>query len=253
MQNHLIQILALIAMEPPVSLQAEDIRDEKVKLLRAVPPIEIRNLVLGQYVRSDDGKQEGYIESDDKIPRDSNTPTFATAVVFVKNARWNEVPFIFKCGKALNERKAEIRIQFRRPPYNVFPEETPPNELVIRVQPNEAIYLKVLQKKPGLTTEMQETELDLTYKARFGQDLSLPDAYERLILDVVRGDHNLFVRDDELQAAWKIFTPILHQIEREKIRPEPYAFGTRGPASSDELIKRFGYTRSDTYKWPGKL
>eukprot|EP01112_Ceratiomyxa_fruticulosa_P009641 TRINITY_DN2523_c0_g1_i1.p1 TRINITY_DN2523_c0_g1~~TRINITY_DN2523_c0_g1_i1.p1 ORF type:complete len:535 (-),score=118.12 TRINITY_DN2523_c0_g1_i1:71-1546(-) len=254
MQNHLIQMLALMAMEAPVSLAADDVIDEKVKLLRAIPPIDPSNVVIGQYSQSLDGSQKSYLEDDERIPKDSITPTFATAVIFIKNARWADVPFILRCGKALNERKAEIRIQFRKPVHNLFSEaELSPNELVIRVQPNEAVYLKILQKKPGLTAEMTETELDLTYKSRFGQDLNLPDAYERLLLDVIRGDHNLFVGAEELAASWRIFTPLLHYLEKNRVKPEPYPFGSRGPASSEELIKKFGYKRSLAYKWPGKL
>eukprot|EP01113_Clastostelium_recurvatum_P017311 TRINITY_DN2026_c0_g1_i3.p1 TRINITY_DN2026_c0_g1~~TRINITY_DN2026_c0_g1_i3.p1 ORF type:complete len:509 (+),score=142.79 TRINITY_DN2026_c0_g1_i3:241-1767(+) len=253
MQNHLIQMLALVAMEPPVTLSASDIQDEKVKLLRAIPPVELKDVVIGQYVKGK-GSEPGYIDSDDKIPRDSTAPTFATAILYVRNSRWADVPFILRCGKALDDRKAEIRIQFRQPASFLFnDDETPPNELVLRVQPNEAVYLKMNQKRPGLTTEMQQSELDLTYKDRFGSELSLPDAYERLVLDVIRNDHNLFVRDDELEEAWKIFTPLLHRLDKEKTKPEPYEFGSRGPASSDELIKRAGYVRSLGYKWPGKL
>eukprot|EP01112_Ceratiomyxa_fruticulosa_P018308 TRINITY_DN582_c0_g1_i1.p1 TRINITY_DN582_c0_g1~~TRINITY_DN582_c0_g1_i1.p1 ORF type:complete len:510 (+),score=97.37 TRINITY_DN582_c0_g1_i1:90-1619(+) len=254
MQNHLIQIMALVAMEPPVTLQAEDVRDEKVKLLRAVPPIEVRDIVIGQYDRSEDGKKKSYIEDDEKIPKDSITPTFATAIAFVRNDRWSDVPFILKCGKALNERKAEIRIQFRKPLHHLFNDnELTPNELVIRVQPNEAVYMKMLQKKPGLTSEMVQSELDLTYKSRFNEALNLPDAYERLILDVIRGDHNLFVRNDELEAAWKIFTKPLQTLEKERIKPILYPFGSRGPRQSDELLQRYGFVRSENYVWPGKL
>jgi glucose-6-phosphate 1-dehydrogenase len=119
-----------------------------------------------------------------------------------------------KCGKALNERKAEIRIQFHENPSNLYP-GSPRNELVIRVQPDEAIYFKFNSKVPGLDTKLVQTELDLTYKQRF--DERLPDAYERLIYDVFRGDHNLFVRVDELEASWKLFTPLLHKLESDKV------------------------------------
>jgi glucose-6-phosphate 1-dehydrogenase len=125
------------------------------------------------------------------------------------------------------------------------------NELVMRVQPNEAMYLKFNTKVPGLSEETHLTELDLTYKARY-QDLRLPDAYERLIYDVLRGDHNLFVRSDELEAAWKIFTPLLHHIEGKKVKPIEYTFGSRGPVESDDLMSKYGYQRSKNYKWEGK-
>jgi len=109
--------------------------------------------------------------------------------------------------------------------------------------------MKMLTKKPGLTTALAQSELDLSYKSRF-EDLESPDAYERLIFDVIKGDHNLFVRDDELEAAWKIFTPILHQLEKEKIQPDLYEFGSRGPASADKLIADYGYRLTTGYTWP---
>lgn len=247
MQNHLAQILALFAMEAPVTLDAEDVQNEKVKLLRAIPPVTRDNIVVGQYTASPDGKTPGYLE-DPTVPKGSKTPTFASAVLFVNNARWHGVPFILKCGKALNERKTEVRVQFQAPPYNLF-NESQPNELVIRVQPNEAMYLKMTQKKPGLNNDQVQAELDLTYKDRFGTT-NLPDAYERLLLDVIRGDHNLFVRADELEASWKIFTPILHDIDNAKESPVQYQFGGRGPAEADDLAKKYGFRRTEGYVWP---
>jgi len=196
---------------------------------------------LGQYEADPKGKEQGYLE-DPTVPKGSVTPTFATAVLRINNARWRDVPFILKCGKALNDRKAEVRVQFRNSDSGLFP-EAPPNELVLRVQPDQAVYFKATIKKPGLHGGLAVKSLDLDYNYSFDSGVinAIPDAYERLIYDVIRGDHNLFVRSDELVAAWKIFTPLLHRIEKEKIRPEPYAYGSRGPASSDELIKRVGY------------
>jgi glucose-6-phosphate 1-dehydrogenase len=250
MQNHLLQILALVAMESPVNLKSEYIRDEKVKVLKSCNPIVLEDLVIGQYGRDQEGKQSSYLE-DPTVSKDSITPTFATAVIHIHNPRWKGVPFILKCGKGLNERKAEIRIQFQDAPNCLF-KNLARNELVIRVQPDEAVYMKFNAKDPGLESDgIREMELDLTYKKRF--NVRLPDAYERLIYDVLRGDHNLFVRVDELEAAWKIFTPILHQIEREKIKPIIYPFGSRGPKESDELISRYGFIRSETYQWQPKL
>lgn len=246
MQNHLLQILALTAMEPPVSFNAEDVRDEKVKVLRSCKPIQMRDVVIGQYGRDASGKKESYLD-DPTVPKGSLAPTFAQAVIHINNNRWQGVPFILKCGKALNERKAEIRIQFKQ---NNFYPDASRNEFVFRVQPNEAVYLKFNGKKPGLANELTTTELDLTYKQRF--DERLPDAYERLIYDVLRGDHNLFVRVDELEAAWAIFTPMLHQIENEKIKPEIYPFGSRGPESADKLAAQYGFVRQVGYQWKEK-
>jgi len=146
----------------------------------------------------------------------------------------------------LSERKAEIRIQFQNTPNRLF-RQSARDELVIRVQPNEAVYMKFNAKEPGLGNDVVQTELDLTYKSRF--DARLPDAYERLIYDVLRGDHNLFVRGDELEAAWDIFTPLLHTLEKDKIAPTVYPFGTRGPPAADELAARYGFQRSEDYKW----
>eukprot|EP01104_Vermistella_antarctica_P020581 TRINITY_DN8859_c0_g1_i1.p1 TRINITY_DN8859_c0_g1~~TRINITY_DN8859_c0_g1_i1.p1 ORF type:complete len:631 (+),score=121.35 TRINITY_DN8859_c0_g1_i1:270-1895(+) len=250
MQNHLLQIFSLVAMEPPISLSAGDVRDEKVKVLRCVPPITLSDTVIGQFVRGGQPEEPGYLE-DPAVPDDSNTPTFATSVLHIKNSRWEGVPFILKCGKGLNERKAEIRVQFKPVASNLFP-GVARNELVIRVQPEESIYMKVITKKPGLSVELVQSELDLSYSKRFDLKAGLPDAYERLIFDVVRGDQSQFVRVDELEAAWKIFTPLLHQIEADKsIRPIQYKFGTRGPIESDKLAAGYGFVRSDDYIWPG--
>ncbi|CAG8704984.1 5939_t:CDS:2, partial [Gigaspora margarita] len=180
-----------------------------------------------------------------------NCPTYAAATLWINNEHWEGVPFILKCGKALNEQQTEIRVQFQHVPGNVF-KNAPRNELVIRVQPNEAVYMKMTNKLPGLSMDTVISELDLTYQRRFS-DLKIPDAYEALILDVLKGDHSNFVRDDELDAAWKIFTPILHKIDNEKLKPDPYAYGSRGPAKIDEFIASYGFKRpSETYNWPGR-
>jgi len=143
----------------------------------------------------------------------------------------------------LNERKAEIRIQFKKFPGSLFSSSQGVNELVLRLQPNEAIYMKLVAKTPGLSNTPMQTELDLTYKHRYILE-SLPDAYERLILDSLIGNHSLFVRHDELSEAWRIFTPVLHKIEKEKIKPEIYTFGSRGPPSSEKMITSLGFRRN---------
>ncbi|KYR02029.1 glucose 6-phosphate-1-dehydrogenase [Tieghemostelium lacteum] len=248
MQNHLMQVLSLVAMEPPVSMSADDITNEKVRLLRCIQPVRLDETVFGQYLGND--KIPGYLD-DEGVPKDSITPTYAAAVFWVNNPRWRGMPFILKCGKALDERKTEVRIQFKAPENFLFKDQDiTRNELVMRIQPGEAVYLKLLTKKPGLENTIEQTELDLSYKNRF-ENLDLPDAYERLILDSIKGDHNLFVRDDELDIAWQIFTPLLEQMEKRHLKPEPYEFGSRGPKSADELSKRFGFQRSTGYKWPG--
>ncbi|XP_076117415.1 glucose-6-phosphate 1-dehydrogenase-like [Mytilus galloprovincialis] len=251
MQNHLMQILTLVAMEKPPTTNAEDIRNEKVKVLKSIQPVDIKDTVLGQYVGKPGGKgdeTQGYLD-DPTVPKGSVTPTFATAVLHVKNERWDGVPFILRCGKALNERKAEVRIQFKDVAGDIFPEgEVKRNELVIRVQPDEAVYLKMMAKSPGMSFNCEETELDLSYSSRY-KDLKLPDAYERLILDVFSGIQINFVRSDELYEAWRIFTPLLNKIETEKPKPITYVYGSRGPKESDKLCHDRDFIYTGTYKW----
>ena len=208
LQNHLMQVLSLVTMERPVSFSSEDIRDEKVKVLRTIPPLKPEEILIGQYVAGN-GKP-GYKE-DDTVPQDSNCPTYAACALHINNPRWEGVPFILKAGKALNEGKVEVRIQFKDVTSGIF-SDIPRDELVIRIQPSEAIYLKANTKVPGLHMSALPTELDLTYKDRFEKAV-IPEAYESLLLDALNGDHSNFVRDDELDIAWKIFTPILHWIE----------------------------------------
>ncbi|KAL4227115.1 glucose-6-phosphate 1-dehydrogenase [Mactra antiquata] len=256
MQNHLLQLLTLVAMEKPPSTDAEDIRNEKVKVLKSIPPIVIDNVVLGQYVGNPEGNGEeklGYLD-DPTVPAGSTTPTFVTAALFVRNERWDGVPFLLRCGKALNERKAEVRIQFKDIPGDIFNEgKVKRNELVIRVQPNEAVYMKMMAKTPGMSFDCEETELDLTYGSRY-KGIKMPEAYERLILDVFTGSQINFVRSDELYQAWRIFTPLLHQIEEEKPKPIPYVYGSRGPKESDELCATNNFIYTGTYKWsPSKI
>ncbi|XP_068599618.1 glucose-6-phosphate 1-dehydrogenase-like [Brachionichthys hirsutus] len=284
MQNHLLQILCLVAMEKPASTSSDDVRDEKVKVLKCIAPLAMSDVVLGQYVGDPEGVGDaklGYLD-DPTVPKGSTQATFTTAVLYVHNERWDGkrivvvpftnqsllallchwyqnscssgVPFILRCGKALNERKAEVRLQFTDVPGDIFGKQCRRNELVVRVQPNEAVYAKMMSKKPGVYFCPEETELDLTYKSRY-KDVKLPDAYERLILDVFCGSQMHFVRSDELREAWRIFTPLLHQIDGEKPKPIPYKYGSRGPTEADDLVQKVGFRYEGTYKWvnPNKL
>ncbi|XP_068084973.1 glucose-6-phosphate 1-dehydrogenase isoform X2 [Anabrus simplex] len=249
MQNHLIQILSLVAMEKPVTLHPDDIRDEKVKVLRFIPEVTIEDVVLGQYVGDPDGEGEmkqSYLE--DISSDSSDTPTFALAVLKIRNERWDGVPFILRCGKGLNEQKTEVRIQFQDVPGDIFGGRTKRNELVIRVQPGEAIYIKLMNKKPGQSFEVDETELDLTYKSRY-KEVKLPDAYKRLLLDLFIGYQTHFVRSDELQEAWRILTPLLHYIDKNNVKPILYKRGTRGPREADEMCAKNNYVYYGSYKW----
>ncbi|KAL5286072.1 G6PD family protein [Megaselia abdita] len=253
MQNHLLQIVALVAMARPVSISASDIRDEKVRVLRAIPPLKLEDCVIGQYTgdKNADPKSEAWFgyKDDESVPQDSQTPTFALTVLKIDNEQWEGVPFIMRAGKGLNEGKAEIRIQFKDVAGNLFGKSARRNELVMRVQPGEAIYMKINTKTPGSSGfEFHETEMDLTYKNRYTHHY-IPDAYERLILDVFQGNQMNFVRADELSEAWRIFTPVLKKMEDQRIEPLKYVFGSRGPEEADEMCRKQGVEYSGTYQW----
>ncbi|KAK4488744.1 hypothetical protein RD792_004527 [Penstemon davidsonii] len=250
MQNHLLQILAIFAMETPVSLDAEDIRNEKVKVLRSMMPLRADDVVIGQYKSHTKGgvSYPGY--TDDKtVPKDSLTPTFAAAALFINNARWDGVPFLMKAGKALHNRRAEIRVQFRHVPGNLYNRsfgtdlDRATNELVIRVQPDEAIYLKINNKVPGLGMRLDRSNLNLLYKARYSKEI--PCAYERLLLDAIEGERRLFIRSDELDAAWSLFTPLLKELDEKKIIPEYYPYGSRGPVGAHYLAAKYNVKWGD--------
>lgn len=238
-QNHLLQILSMIAMEQPVALDAQRVRDEKVKVLRSVPPVRLDDIVLGQYCEgeADGGHHHGY-RDEQGVARDSVIPTYCAAKLHINNRRWDGVPFYLTAGKAVDQHHTLIQFQFRHVPGNLFSREIsdlPPNQLIIRVQPDEAIYFKVINKTPSLTMKLVETQLNLRYQAAF--EAVIPDAYESLLLDVIRGDKSLFIREDELQAAWDIWTPVLHEIEDRRIEPDPYPFGGAGPERAQTLVK----------------
>ncbi|EEF27894.1 glucose-6-phosphate 1-dehydrogenase, putative [Ricinus communis] len=212
----------------------------KIQVLCSVLPIKDDDVVLGQY--------EGY-RNDSTVPDNSNTPTFATVILHIHNERWEGVPFILKAGKALNSRKAEIRVQFKDVPGDIFKcKKQGRNEFVIRLQPSEAIYMKLTVKQPGLEMATVQSELDLSYGQRYN-GVVIPEAYERLILDTIRGDQQHFVRRDELKAAWEIFTPLLHRIDDGELKAIPYQRGSRGPAEADELLAKAGYVQTHGYIW----
>jgi len=251
-QNHLVQIVALFAMEAPVSLNAEDIRNEKVKVLRSMKVVTMDDVVLGQYrgrTEKNGTTLPGYLE-DKTVPEGSLTPTFAAIAMHINNSRWDGVPILLKAGKALSSKGAEIRVQFRHVPGNIYKErfgnnlDSSTNELVIRIQPKESIYMKINNKVPGLGLQLGTTKLDLQYQTAYKKK-ELPDAYERLLLDVVNGDKRLFIRDDELEAAWKLFTPALHEMDSKQIAPELYPYGSRGPVGSHYLAAKYNVRWGD--------
>ncbi|MDD5704660.1 MAG: glucose-6-phosphate dehydrogenase [Kiritimatiellae bacterium] len=249
-QNHLTQMLALVAMECPWSLDAKHIRDEKVRLLRQVAPLTRDRVVLGQYTAGilAGHSWTGY-RDEPGVPPASRTATYAAAVLEVRSPRWRGVPFLISAGKGLDCRRTEIRIHFKGPEHDLFRQALlssgvagaplPDNELVIRVQPDEQIYLRIAGKTPGLEFHLDTPKLDLIYREAYAGK-RIGDAYENLLLDVVRGDRSLFIRGDELEAAWDIFTPLLHDLDATSDEPSPYAFGSRGPEARDLLARRFG-------------
>jgi glucose-6-phosphate 1-dehydrogenase len=254
MQNHLMQVLTLVAMEPPVCLvggtASDDVRNAKVNVLKAIQPLTLDDVVVGQYIKNDKG-DEGYLE-DPTVPAGSICPTFAQAHIRVHTPRWEGTPFIMKAGKALEERRAEIRVQFKDAPAASFMFDgatVPRNELVMRLQPDEAVYMKVNVKEPGLFNSMVQTELDLSYNQRY-KGVYRPDAYARLILDCLKGSQASFVRTDELEQSWNIFDPLLKELEEKRIQPKPYVYGSRGPKEADEQSANVGgFIHNKAYNW----
>jgi len=241
-QNHLTQVLALFAMERPVTSSGDDIRNEKVKVLRQVRVAGPEDCVVGQY--------EGYL-NEPGVPPGSRTPTYAVCVVWIDNERWSGVPFIFKASKAADKSKAEIRVQYRavaRPLTLDCRSDEMRNELVVRVQPSLAIYMKTVVKRPGLSMEVDMKELDLTFKQR-DPNTDTKDAYEQLMLQAFQGHMHSFVRGDEVIAAWDIFTPLLHAIEEGVVPMQSYTVGTRGPAAGDAMVAELGFRRGEDYAW----
>jgi glucose-6-phosphate 1-dehydrogenase len=241
-QNHLLQILSLVAMEPPARHASGSIRKEKVRVLKSIKPVALGDMVLGQYIAATESASPhpGYT-ADETVPDDSRTCTYAAALLHIDNPRWEGVPFLLRAGKALDRKTTEIRILFHNLDNCVFcgPEDCPhANELVIRVQPDEAIMFSIMNKVPGLGMELESRDLDLQYDTAFSE--LIPDAYEDLLLDVIQGEKSLFIGSQELAAAWDIFTPVLQAIDENGVRPLPYPFGSTGPAEAMDLAVKAG-------------
>ena len=260
LQNHVLQLLCLIAMEPPAMFSARDLHDEKLKVLKALSNGNkgdvTKWVVAGQYSAGVvDGQPAVSYLNEERIPADSRTETFVAMKVQVDNWRWAGVPFYLRTGKRLPSRVSEIAIQFKLPPLNLFNTVecdgdicalvgAQPNQLVFRIQPSESIKLSFSTKRPGMQYQIHPVTMDFNYKTF---TTPLPEAYERLLLDVLRGDSTLFMRSDELEAAWQFVTPILDFWARDKTVPDPYRCGTWGPRSSDELLQNDGrHWRSPT-------
>ena len=250
-QNHLLQLLCLVAMESPTRLDPDDLRDEKLKVLRALEPITEKTVetstVRGQYRSGvSDGKSVGSYQ-DDLGGRHSDTETFVALKVQVNSWRWAGVPFYLRTGKRLQERASEIVIQFRPVALDIFPQAAGPvnpNRLVVRLQPDEGIKLQLISKDPGPGgLRLRDTALNLSFAEAF--KTRFPEAYERLIMDVVRGNATLFMRRDEVEAAWRWVEPILDGWARTNQPCKPYTSGTWGPSAAVALIERDGRTWHD--------
>lgn len=248
-QNHMLQVLSLIAMEPPVSLDAESIRDEKVKLLksiRAMKPEDVaRQVVRGQYFAGAvDGEQRQGYRQEAKVKPDSNIETYVAVKLFVDNWRWSGIPFYLRTGKSLPVSASEVRIQFRPTPHVLFAAECgqnlDSNAIALRLQPNEGIYLRFNGKVPGTSLEVRPVRMHFSYDAEFGA--YTPEAYERLLLEAMAGDATLFIRRDEVETAWQIVDSIRSGWTGKPLtNREFYSAGTWGPVAADDLLAQSGH------------
>ncbi len=246
-QNHLLQLLVILAMEPPVSVDPDAVRDEKIKVLRALKPLvgrdAIENTVRGQYKAGayDEGTVPGYLENED-IPNDSTTETFVALKAEIGSWRWEGVPFYLRTGKRLEKKQTEIIINFKKVPHSIF--ETAdglnePNQLIIRLQPEEKIRMRVYVKAWGDAITLQPVHLNLDFNDVFQKRRMI--AYERLIVDVLRGNPVLFMRRDEVSAAWAWVDPIQQAWEHFQVEPKAYRAGSMGPSAASNLIHRDGF------------
>ncbi len=233
-QNHLTQLLTLTAMEVPTAIDADSVRHEKVKVLRAVSPLSPENVVFGQYTRGAVGGREveGYSE-EERVAKDSQTETYVALKLNISNWRWQGVPFILRTGKRMFKAITEVAITFNSPPVSIFRQfsinEIQPNKLVMTLQPNEGFDLSFKVKEPGDVYRLSSQRLHFQYSEVFGR---VPDAYETLLFDILKGDQTLFVRSDEVEASWELYTPLLSR----KFPVHKYASGTWGPTEAEQLL-----------------
>ncbi len=248
-QNHILQVLSLIAMEPPVSLEAEAVRDEKVKLLKSIreltPEDVARQVVRGQYFAGQVGGEArpGY-RQEPKVKPDSNVETFVALKLFIDNWRWSGVPFYLRTGKNLPLSASEVRIQFRPTPNVLFAakcgKSLGANALTLRLQPNEGISLRFNGKVPGSTISARPVRMHFSYDSEFGA--YTPEAYERLLLEAIVGDATLFIRRDEVETAWQIADSIRNGWDGKPLtNREFYSAGTWGPIAADDLLAQAGH------------
>ena len=246
LQNHLLQLLCIVAMEPPASIAPDAVRDAKLQVLRSLkrftPTTLSQNIVRGQYRAGYvDGQAVPGYRDEPGAPKQSKTETFVAMKAEIDTWRWAGVPFYLRTGKRMADRLAEIVVRFKQIPHSIFNQPTSsfqPNSLVIRLQPDEGLSMNLMAKTPGDSMRLKQAELELDFREQFTSPRM--EAYERLLLDVLRGQLTLFMRGDELEAAWEWVEPILEHWEQDDTTPVPYTSGTWGPASSSALIGRDG-------------
>ena len=245
-QNHLLQLLVILAMEPPVSMDPDAVRDEKIKVLRALKPLTgidaIENSVRGQYKAGayKDGPVPGYLDNEE-IPEDSTTETFVALRAEIASWRWAGVPFFLRTGKRMESKTTEIVINFKKIPHSIFPTAdgfSIPNQLIIRLQPEESIRMRIYVKAWGDDIELQPVHLNLDFNDVFQKRKMI--AYERLLMDIIRGNPTLFMRRDEVAAAWAWIDPIQEAWEQYQYSPKSYTAGTWGPGAANALISKDG-------------
>ncbi|MBV1832968.1 glucose-6-phosphate dehydrogenase [Novacetimonas pomaceti] len=245
-QNHLLQVLCLVAMDPPVSLDADSVRNEKLKVLHALKPIEPSEVAIytsrGQYMRGKiNGQTVGSYVEDLGEGVTSETETFVALKTEILSWRWGNVPFYLRSGKRMAEKCSEVVIQFKAAPWTIFTNRPAPNRLIIRIQPDEGVMLSVSTKDPTPTDSLTLREADINIEFEKAFNIRYPDSYERLLLDVVRGDPILFIRRDEVEAAWKWIDPILQGWSKNEAPLEPYPAGTWGPEGARNLLAQSGH------------
>ena len=236
-QNHLLQLVALIATEPPARYDAKSVRDEKVKVFEAMCCVNPAKAVIGQYAANGDAK--GYRDEED-VAESSRQATYAAVEFRIENWRWAGVPFFVRSGKRLADKASEIVLQMKRPPHVPFSLEEPlePDRLILRLAPNEGISLRFNAKAPGGDIDLERVSMNFLYDEEF--DRPTPDAYETLILDTMEGDATLFMRADEVEAQWQVIEPLLNYWESTSGEPAFYEAGSWGPAAADELLENEG-------------
>lgn len=251
MQNHLLQVFMWLAMEPPSCLSREAIQSEKCKLLKSVKTLGMGDCFLGQFgkgsreAKGQMHEEPGYLD-DPTVPPGSRCPTYAAAALKVENERWNGVPFLLTAGKGLDERLVEVRVTFKKKEFNELIPDSKPNQLVIRIQPDEAVYMTCSNKVPGWKqTDVKPVDLGMSYRRSFPGSY-VADAYERMFLNTNLGDGSLFVGSDELVEAWRIFTPLLDEIDTKQPEPVLYPFGSHLPPGMNEFSARYGITMQET-------